>query len=93
MRNKLFAKASAAVMAAAMMLNGSVAAMNTVVAADANKYEFEDADIKGDITVESDASASGGSNASQKQRATQQKRRKYFFHVQSPLSLNGNVLP
>ena len=61
MRNKLFAKASAAVMAAAMMLNGSVAAMNTVVAADANKYEFEDADIKGDITVESDASASGGS--------------------------------
>ena len=55
-----FRKASAAVMAAAMMFNGA-AVTNIAVAADENKYEFEDAEFTGDVTVEKDANASGGS--------------------------------
>ena len=61
MRTKLFRKASAAVMAAAMVFNGSAIGMGSVIAADANKYEFEDAEFTGDVTVEEDANASGGS--------------------------------
>ncbi len=62
MRSFIFKKASAAVMAAAMVFNGAVAGVsNIVVAADENKYEFEDAEFTGDVTIEEDAKASGGS--------------------------------
>jgi mannan endo-1,4-beta-mannosidase len=60
MRSLIFRKTSAAVMAAAMAINITAAGvLNTAVAADALKFEFEDAKISGDITVEDNASASG----------------------------------
>ncbi len=62
MRNNLLRKAGAALMSAAMALNGAVYSAATVTAADEPlKFEFEDAKITGDVTVEKDASASGGS--------------------------------
>ena len=62
MRNNLLRKAGAALMSAAMALNGAVYSAATVNAADEPlKIEFEDAKITGDVTVEKDASASGGS--------------------------------
>ena len=62
MRTKLLKKAGAAVMSAAMLLNGAVYSTATVTAADAPlKFEFEDAKVTGDVTVEKDAKASGGS--------------------------------
>lgn len=60
MHNKFFNKASAAIMAAAMVINGTaVLNVGTSFAAD-TKYEFEDAKISGEVTVEENADASGG---------------------------------
>lgn len=60
MNSKFLNKAGAALMAATMVMNGS-AALNTGTAfAAETKYEFEDAKISGDITVEDNADASGG---------------------------------
>ncbi|MDE6092139.1 MAG: glycoside hydrolase, partial [Ruminococcus sp.] len=57
---KFFNKASAAVMAAAMLMNGT-AVLNTGTAfAAGTKYEFEDAKVTGTISVEDNADASGG---------------------------------
>lgn len=61
MYSKIFKKAGAAVMAAAMALNGAVISASTAVAADPLVFEFEDAVISGDVTVESGNGASGGS--------------------------------
>ena len=61
MYSKLLSKAGAAVLAGAMAVNGVVAGISNVIAAGSTKFEFEDAVITGDVTVESDASASGGS--------------------------------
>ena len=60
MNLKLFKKAGAAVMAAAMMFNGVIVGSASVSAAD-SKVEFETADFTGDVTVESGSGASGGS--------------------------------
>lgn len=60
MNSKFFSKASAAVMAAAMAINGAVTGVSNVTAAGSDRYEFEDAEITGTISVESDSSASGG---------------------------------
>ena len=60
MYSKLLKKASSAVMAAAMALNGASLWVSNVSAADETKYEFETATITGDITVEKDANASSG---------------------------------
>lgn len=61
MHRKFMKKAGAALMAAAMALNGAVISSSSVIAAGENvKYEFEDAKFEGEITVESDAAASGG---------------------------------
>ena len=58
MRNSIFKKTSAAVMAAAMIFNGAVAGVSGIaVAADENRYEFEDAEFTGDVTVETDSGA------------------------------------
>lgn len=57
---KFLNKAGACIMAAAMLMSGT-AVMNTGTAfAEGIKYEFEDAKISGDITVENNADASGG---------------------------------
>ncbi|MDO4864582.1 MAG: glycosyl hydrolase [Ruminococcus sp.] len=62
MNRSIFRKASAVAMSAAMAVNGtvfgSVSGFTTVAAGDS--FEFEDAKITGDVTVESDSSASGG---------------------------------
>ena len=63
MYTKFLRKAGAAVMSAALALNGAAAgafALNGI-AADTVKVEFESAEITGDVTKESDSSASGGS--------------------------------
>lgn len=60
MKSKFFSKASAAVMAAAMAINGAVIGVSDVIAAGSDRYEFEDAEVTGSITVESDKDASGG---------------------------------
>ena len=52
-------KAGAAVMSAAIALN-SLAAGSFVSAVDETRYEFEDAVISGDVTVEKNSNASGG---------------------------------
>ena len=60
----LFRKASAVAMSAALALNGTAvgsAVRFTADAADAAKFEFEDATATGKTAVDSDASASGGS--------------------------------
>ena len=56
---KFIRKSGAAALAAAMVLNSTV--IVSAANADAAVFEFEDAVIDGDITVESDAGASGGS--------------------------------
>ena len=59
---KLFKKSGAALMSAAMLLNSALCSTAFVTAADEPiKFEFEDAEITGTITVEKDSSASGGS--------------------------------
>ncbi len=60
MNSKFFNKASAAVMAAAMIMNGSAVLNTSTVFAAGTKYEFEDAKITGTISVEDNADASGG---------------------------------
>ena len=59
MYSKLFKKASAAVMAAAMALNGAVFTSANIFAAD-TKIEFEDGTATGTVEVASNANASGG---------------------------------
>ena len=64
MYSKLIKKAGAALMSAALAVNGvAVGAMNVISssAADAISVEFEDAAFTGDVTVESGNGASGGS--------------------------------
>ena len=64
MKLNVFRKTSAAVMAAALALNGMTAGMYagfSAVAADETKYEFEDATVTGKTAVDSDDTASGGS--------------------------------
>lgn len=62
MNRSFFRKASAVAMSAAMAVNGAVfgsaSGFTTVAAGDT--FEFEDAKISGDVTVETGASASGG---------------------------------
>lgn len=61
MNSKMIKKTSAAVMSAALAINGTLAGVfNTFTSvAAALSFEFEDAVISGDVTVESDSSASG----------------------------------
>ncbi|MDE6036034.1 MAG: glycoside hydrolase [Ruminococcus sp.] len=60
MNFKFFNKAGASLMASAMLLS-CTAVMNTSTAfAEGKKYEFEDAKISGEVTVEDNAKASGG---------------------------------
>ncbi|MCM1507738.1 MAG: dockerin type I domain-containing protein [Ruminococcus flavefaciens] len=61
MNFKFLNKAGASLMAAAMLMNG-MAVMNTgtAFAEGTTKYEFEDAKISGDVTVENDSDTSGG---------------------------------
>ncbi|MCM1006824.1 MAG: glycoside hydrolase [Ruminococcus flavefaciens] len=62
MYSKLLKKAGSAVMAAAMAFNALAVGSQFVTAAGENeRIEFETADITGEVTVEKDASASGGS--------------------------------
>ena len=61
MYSKLLSKTGAAVLAGAMAVNGVVAGISNVIAAGSVKFEFEDASVSGDVTVESSATASGGS--------------------------------
>jgi len=64
MYSGFFRKAGAAAMSAAMAFTGSVAGLAnvfTTAAADSLVFEFEDATITGDITVETSSDASGGS--------------------------------
>ena len=61
MKTRFMKKAGAAIMSAAMMLNGAVYSIPTVTAADSPmKVEFESAKTTGTITVEKDSNASGG---------------------------------
>ena len=60
MYSKFLTKASAAVMAAAMALNGAVVSTSTVIAADSVKYELEDAELTGTVKADDDKNASGG---------------------------------
>ncbi|MBO5163352.1 MAG: glycoside hydrolase [Ruminococcus sp.] len=59
MHKRFFTRAGAALMAAAMAVNGAVIT-TAVNAADSVKYEFEDAVFTGTIATDSDADASGG---------------------------------
>ena len=62
MRTKIFKKAGAAVMSAALLLNTALYSTAAVTAADEPiKFEFENAEITGTISVEKDSNASGGS--------------------------------
>ncbi|EWM52558.1 glycosyl hydrolase [Ruminococcus flavefaciens] len=62
MKTEMIKKAGAALMSAAMAINGALYSASYVTAADAPvKVEFESAKISGDVTVEKDSSASGGS--------------------------------
>ncbi|MBQ9899124.1 MAG: glycoside hydrolase [Ruminococcus sp.] len=61
MYSKILRKAGAAALAAAMALNTALVSSVTVTAADAAKYEFEDATVTGATAVDTDSSASGGS--------------------------------
>ncbi|MDE7138264.1 MAG: glycoside hydrolase [Ruminococcus sp.] len=60
MKSIFFNKAGAAVMAAAMLMNGSAVLNTSTVFAAGTKYEFEDAKVTGTISVEDNADASGG---------------------------------
>lgn len=61
MHSKFFNRVGASVMASAMLAS-SLAVLNvgTAFAEGSKKYEFENAEVTGDVTVEKDASASGG---------------------------------
>ncbi|WP_303789122.1 glycosyl hydrolase [Ruminococcus flavefaciens] len=62
MGTKFLKKAGAAVMSAAMLLNTALYSTAVVTAAEEPiKFEFEDAEVTGSITVEKDSGASGGS--------------------------------
>ena len=68
MNRSFFRKASAVAMSAAMAVNGTVfgfaagsAVRFTADAADAAKFEFEDATVTGKTAPETDSAASGGS--------------------------------
>ena len=62
MGTKIFKKAGAAVMSAALLLNTALYSTAAVTAADEPiKFEFENAEITGTISVEKDSNASGGS--------------------------------
>ena len=64
MHKKLIKKAGAALMSAALAVNGvAVGAMNCISssAADSISVEFEDAEFTGDVSIESGNGASGGS--------------------------------
>ena len=61
MHKKLFGKGGAMLLAAAMTFNMSVVSASVVTADNETRYEFEDAVITGEVTVESNANASGGS--------------------------------
>ena len=62
MRTKIFKKAGAAVMSTALLLNTALYSTAAVTAADEPiKFEFENAEITGTISVEKDSNASGGS--------------------------------
>ncbi len=63
MHNHFMKKAGAAVMAAAMALNGSVLTAVTVNAADAQKYEFESGTLTGTVEAVTETGASGGKAA------------------------------
>ncbi|MBR0141285.1 MAG: glycoside hydrolase, partial [Ruminococcus sp.] len=60
MYSKFFSKAGAAVMAAAMALNGAWVTLPNVSAADSVKYELEDAEFTGTVKADDDKNASGG---------------------------------
>ncbi|MBP5578582.1 MAG: glycoside hydrolase [Ruminococcus sp.] len=62
MKTKFFRKAGAAMMSAAMLMNTALYSTAVVTAADEPiRFEFEDAEVTGTISVEKDSSASGGS--------------------------------
>lgn len=62
MGTKIFKKAGSAVMSAALLLNTALYSTAAVTAADEPiKFEFENAEITGTISVEKDSNASGGS--------------------------------
>lgn len=61
MHKKMLGKTGAVVLAAAMAFNTALVSASVVTADDEMRFEFEDAVITGDITVESNAKASGGS--------------------------------
>lgn len=60
MNSKFMKKAGAAIMAAAMAINGTAISISSVVAADAAKYEFEDGTMTGTVSAFDDTAASGG---------------------------------
>ena len=60
MYSKFMRKAGAAVMAAAMVLNGTAVSISDVVAAELTTYEFENGDFTGTVASLDVASASGG---------------------------------
>ena len=60
MYSKFMKKAGAAVMAAAMVLNGTAVSISDVVAAELTTYEFENGDFTGTVASLDVASASGG---------------------------------
>ena len=62
MKTKFFRKAGAAMMSAAMLMNTALYSTAVVTAADEPiRFEFEDAEVTGTISVEKDSSARGGS--------------------------------
>lgn len=61
MHKKFFGKGSAMLLAAAMTFNTALVTSPLVMAASETRFEFEKATITGDITVEKNANASGGS--------------------------------
>lgn len=61
MYSKFLSKAGAAVMAAAMALNGAAVGGMVTAAGEVSKFEFETAEITGDVTVEKGLDASGDS--------------------------------
>lgn len=61
MHKKIFRKTGAALLASAMVFNTAVVSSSAVTAADETRFEFEDAVITGDVTVESNSASSGGS--------------------------------
>ena len=60
MHLKFMKKAGAAIMAAAMALNGTAISISSISAADETKYEFEDGVLTGTVETITEAGASGG---------------------------------